>query len=110
MPRFSNRSPALAHTTIAKTMTSVLILSLLSLPIVCLELIVSRCRGCPRHADHRLRGIAALANPLPALRAQLHEARRLMIQALAFMAVPQRLAHNPPRNARPEIIFVVETV
>ncbi len=34
MPRFSRRSPALAHTTIAKTMTSVFTLSLLSRPIV----------------------------------------------------------------------------
>ena len=33
IPRFSIRSPALAHTTIAKTMTSVLIRSLLSLAI-----------------------------------------------------------------------------
>jgi hypothetical protein len=35
IPRFSSKSPALAHTTIAKTMTSVLILSLLSLAIFC---------------------------------------------------------------------------
>ena len=34
MPRFNSRSPTLAHTTIAKTMTSVFILSLLSRPIV----------------------------------------------------------------------------
>jgi hypothetical protein len=34
IPRFSSKSPALAHTTIAKTMTSVLILSLLSLAIL----------------------------------------------------------------------------
>jgi hypothetical protein len=34
IPRFSNKSPALAHTTIAKTMTSVLIRSLLSLAIL----------------------------------------------------------------------------
>jgi hypothetical protein len=33
IPRFSIKSPALAHTTIAKTMTSVLIRSLLSLAI-----------------------------------------------------------------------------
>src|SRR6266403_2417192 len=86
MPRFSRRSPALAHTTIAKTMTSVLILSLLSLPIVCFELIVSGYRRCFRHADHRLRGIAALPNPLPAFRTQLQEARRLVIQAFALVA------------------------
>jgi hypothetical protein len=33
IPRFSSRSPALAHTTIAKTITSVLIRSLFSLAI-----------------------------------------------------------------------------
>jgi hypothetical protein len=34
MPRLSNKSPAFAHTTIAKTMTSVLIRSLFSLAIL----------------------------------------------------------------------------
>src|SRR6266481_1078548 len=71
IPRFSIRSPALAHTTIAKTMTSVLIRTLLSLAIS-RGLVVSGSRRRFRHGDHRLLVIlAALASPLEALGAQL---------------------------------------
>src|SRR6266849_10149963 len=79
IPRFSIRSPALAHITIAKTITSVLILSLRSLAIFC-GLVVSGNRSCLRHGDHGLVVVlAALAGPLQSLRAQRQEFRRLMI-------------------------------
>src|SRR5258708_40307082 len=64
IPRFSIRSPALAHTTIAKTIMSVLIRSLLSLAIL-RGLAVSGSRRRFRHGDHRLLVIlAAFARPL----------------------------------------------
>src|SRR5258707_8585490 len=94
MPRFSIRSPALAHTTIAKTMTSVLIRSLLSLAIL-RGLVVSGSRRRFRHGDHRLLVVlAALACPLEALGAQLQEFRSFGVQALALMAVPERFLHD----------------
>src|ERR1700739_5143423 len=66
MPRFSIRSPALAHTTIAKTMTSVLIRSLLSLAIF-RGLVVPGSRRRLRHGNHGLLVIlAALARPFQA--------------------------------------------
>src|SRR6266849_6849335 len=88
MPCFSIRSPALAHNTIAKTITSVLIRSLFSLAIL-RGLVVSRCRGRPRHGNHGLVVIlAALTHPLQALRSQLQEFGRFGIQALPFVAIP----------------------
>src|SRR5260370_40926432 len=110
IPRFSIRSPALAHTTIAKTMTSVLIRSLLSLAIL-RRLVVSGSRRRFRHGDHRLLVIlAALASPLEALGAQLYEFRSFGVQALALMAIPQRFLHEAPNDLGPEIIFVIEAV
>src|SRR5438309_11452229 len=89
IPRFNIRSPALAHTTIAKTMTSVLIRSLLSLAIL-RGLVVSGSRRRFRHGNHRLLVIfAALTRPSQALGAQLQEFRGFRIQTLALMAVPQ---------------------
>src|SRR6267143_2750600 len=78
MPRFSIRSPALAHTTIAKTMTSVLIRSLLSLAIW-RGLIVAGSGRRSRHGNHGLVVIAALACPLQAFRAQLQELRCFVV-------------------------------
>src|SRR6266852_8771595 len=97
IPRFSIRSPALAHTTIAKTMTSVLIRSLLSLAIW-RGLVVSRSRRRPRHGNHRLVVIAALACPLQALRAQRQELPCFVVQALPLVAVPERFLHDAPRD------------
>src|ERR1700740_110461 len=110
MPRFSSRSPALAHTTIARTMTSVLIRSRFSLAMEILSgrLVVARNRCGAGHRNHRLFDVAALPHPLQSLRAQFQEARRLMVQTLPFVAVPQRLTHNPPRNFKTEIIIVIE--
>src|ERR1700739_2162422 len=66
IPRLSIRSPALAHTTIAKTMTSVLIRSLLSLAIF-RGLVVPGSRRRLRHGNHGLLVIlAALARPFQA--------------------------------------------
>src|SRR5260370_23863685 len=88
MPCFSIRSPALAHTTIAETITSVLIRSLFSLAIL-LGLVVSRSRSRPRHGNHGLVVIfAALAHPLQALRAQLQEFGGFAVQTLPFVAIP----------------------
>src|ERR1700674_3891720 len=109
IPRFSIRSPALAHTTIAKTMTSVLIRSLLSLAIL-LRLIVSGSRRRPGYGDHGLVEIAALAHPLQSLRAQSQEFRSFVVQAFPLVAVPQRFLHDAPDNLRPEVIFIIETV
>src|ERR1700674_746797 len=110
MPRFSIRSPTLAHTTIVRTMTSVLIRSLCSLDMYC-GLVVSGSGGGLRHGNHRLfQFAAAFSRPLPALRAQFEEGSRFLIEALALVAVPQRFAHDAPDDPRPEIIFVVEAV
>src|SRR5438552_12247822 len=96
IPRFSIRSPALAHTTIARTMTSVLIRSLRSLAMsiyFVVRLVVARNRRSPRHGDNRLVDIAALPYPLPTFRAQLQKACRLVVQALPVVAVPQPFTH-----------------
>src|SRR6266852_6695767 len=108
MPRFSIRSPALAHTTIAKTMTSVLIRSLLSLAIL-RGLVVSGSRRRFRHGDHRLLVVlAALTRPFQALRAQLQEFRGLRIQAFPFVAVPQRFLHDAPHHFGTEVILIIK--
>src|SRR5260370_2600623 len=109
IPRFSIRSPALAHTTIAKTMTSVLIRSLLSLAIS-RGLVVSGSRRRPRHGNHGLVVIAALACSLQALRAQRQEFPCFVVQALPFVAVPERLLHDAPGDPGPEVILIIETV
>src|SRR6266851_621492 len=110
IPRFSIRSPALAHTTIAKTMTSVLIRSLLSLAIL-RGLVVSGSRRRFRHGNHRLLVIlAALARPFQALRAQLQEFRGFGIQALALVAVPERFLHDAPYHFGTEVIFIIKAV
>src|SRR5271155_2290388 len=108
--RFSIRSPALAHTTITHTMTSVLIRSLASVAILSKVLIVPGSRRRLRHGNHGLRRVSALPHPLPTLRAQLQEARSLVIEPLALVAVPQRFTHDAPHHARPEVILIVKTV
>src|SRR5260370_41177785 len=110
MPRFSIRSPALAHTTIAKTMTSVLIRSLLSLAIL-RRLVVSGSGRRFRHGNHRLLVIfATLTRPFQALRAQLQKFRGFRIQALALVAVPYCSFDDALNNLGPERIFIVEAV
>src|ERR1700731_1362898 len=109
MPRFSIRSPALAHTTIAKTMTSVLIRSLLSLAILP-GLVVSGSGRRSRHGNHGLVVIATLACPLQTFRAQLQELRCFMVQALPLVAVPERFLHDAPHDLRPEVILIIEAV
>src|SRR5216684_1842652 len=109
IPRFSIRSPALAHTTIAKTMTSVLIRSLLSFAIL-RGLVVSGSRRRSGHGDHGLIEISALLHPLQALRTELQEFRRFGVQALALVAVPQRFFHDAPHNLGPEVILIVEAI
>src|SRR6202030_2832443 len=101
MPRFSIRSPTLAHTTIVRIMTKVLIRIRRSC-LMSRKLIVSGSGGSPRHGDHRLLAVAALAYPLPALGAQLQEIDSFVIQPLAFIAVPQRFAHDAPDDPRTE--------
>src|SRR5438132_3666385 len=84
IPRFNIRSPALAHTTMAKTMTSVLIRSLLSLAIL-RGLVVSGSRGRPGHSRDRNHGfveIAARAHPPQTPGPQLHEFRCLSVRPL----------------------------
>src|SRR5712692_4041838 len=109
IPRFSIRSPALAHTTIAKTMTNVLIRSLLSLGIL-RGSVVSGSRGRSGHGDHRLVEIAALAHPFQALGAQLQEFRCFVIQAFPLVAVPERFLHDAPDYLGPKVILIVEPV
>src|SRR5258708_1810324 len=112
IPRFSIRSPTLAHTTIARTMTSVLIRSLVWLAINKYlgrsSLVVARRWSGARHGNNRLIHIAALPHPLQTFRAQFQEAGRFVIQTLAFVAVPQRFAHDAPRDFRPEVITRIE--
>src|SRR6267378_587457 len=114
IPRFSIRSPTLAHTTIARTMTSVLIRSLVWLAINKYlgraSLVVARRWSGARHGNNRLIDVAALPHPLQTFRAQFQEAGRFVIQALAFVAVPQRFAHDAPRDLRPEVVIVIEAV
>src|SRR5437016_8890550 len=66
IPRFSIRSPALAHTTIAKTIASVLIRSLVSLAIL-RGLVVPGSRGRAGDGDHGLVEVPALLHPLQTL-------------------------------------------
>src|SRR5258707_7818803 len=109
MPRFSVKSPALAHTTIAKTMTSVLMRSLFSLAIL-ERSVVSGSRRCSRHGNDGLVEIAALAHPLQALGAKCQKFRRFVVQALALVAVPQSFLHDAPNHSGPEVILIVEAV
>src|SRR4029077_7152166 len=110
IPRFSIKSPALAHTTISKTMIRALIRSLFSLAIFRM-LVVSGSGGRSRHGNHGFGEIvAALTSPLQALRAQLQEFRGFCVEALAFVAVPQRFLYDAPRDPRSEIIFVVKAI
>src|ERR1700675_5044466 len=108
--RFNNRSPAFAHTTIAHTITRVFTRSLPSVAILSKGLIVPGRRWRFRHGNHGLRRVAALPHPLPTFRAQLQEARCLVIEPLALVGVPQRFADDPPHHAWPEIILIVEPV
>src|SRR5215472_10752395 len=110
IPRFSSRSPTFAHTTMAKTMTSVLIRSLLSLGILG-RLVVSRSRARAGYGNHGLVVfLAAFARPLQALSAKLQEFRGLGVQPFAFMAVPQGLFNDAPHNSWAEIVFIIEAV
>src|SRR5882757_6825928 len=109
MPRFSIRSPALAHTTMAKTMTRVLIRSLLSLAIL-RWLIVAGSGRRSGYGDNGLLEIAALAHPLQAFGAQRQEFGCLVIEAFPLVRVPQRFLHDAPHNLRPEIVLIVEAV
>src|SRR5712671_2399326 len=109
IPRFSIKSPALAHTTIAKTMTSVLIRTLLSLAIS-RGLVVSGSRRRPRHGNHGFVVIAALACPLQALRSQRQELPCLVVQTLPLVAVPECFLHDAPRDSGPEVILIIEAV
>src|SRR5215471_12012865 len=110
MPRFSSKSPALAHTTIAKTITSVLIRSRLSLAILG-GLVVSGSGRCSGHRNHGfVVFLAAFAHPVQALRAQFQEFRCFRIQALPLVAVPQSIFHDAPDDSGPEIVFIVEAV
>src|SRR5438094_6839378 len=110
IPRFNSRSPTFAHTTMAKTMTSVLICSLLSLGILG-KLIVSGSRTRAGYGNHGLVVfLAAFARPLQAFCAELQKFRRFGVQPFAFMAVPQSLFDDAPDDSRPEIVFVVEAV
>src|SRR5881394_2856690 len=86
IPRFSNKSPAFAHTTMAKTMTSVLNRSLFSLGILG-ELIVSGGRTWSGDRNHGLIVfLAALAHPFQALCAQLQELRSFGVQPFPLEA------------------------
>src|SRR5271154_2570237 len=109
MPRLSMRSPMLAQATMQRIMTSVLIRSLCSLDIL-RGLVVSGSRRKFRHGDHGFFDVAALADPLPALGAQLHEAGGFVVEALALVAVPEGFADDAPDDARAEIILVVEAI
>src|SRR6266581_2257555 len=110
MPRLSNKSPAFAHTTMAKTMTSVLNRSRFSLGILG-ELIVSESRTRSGNGNHGLAiFLAALARPLQAFRAQLQKLRRFGVQPLPLVAVPKRLFHDAPDYTRPEVVFIIEAV
>src|SRR5690349_21862975 len=71
IPLLSSRSPTLAHATMAKTMTSVLIRSLLSLGIFG-KLVVSGNRARAGYGNHGLVVfLAAFTRPLQALCAEL---------------------------------------
>src|SRR6266481_2211417 len=108
--RFNIRSPALAQTTIAHTMTSVFTRSLPSVAILSNGSVVPGSRRRLRHGNHGLGYVAAASYPLPAFRTELKEARCFVIEPLAFVRIPQRFAHDPPHNTRPEVVLIIETV
>src|SRR5260370_35594997 len=70
MPRFRSRSPVLAHTTMARIMTRVLIRIRNSCPMR-RKLIVSGVRWRRRHGDHGLIDVSGFTPQLPALAASL---------------------------------------
>src|SRR5215472_2107774 len=72
IPRFSIRSPTLAHTTIAKTIISVLMRNRRSVAIGERSVVAGSGRNFGNR-DHRFVDVAALADPLPALGAKLEE-------------------------------------
>src|SRR5579859_3375701 len=47
---------------------------------------------------------------LPACGTRSHVRNGLLVQTLALVCVPERLAHDPPNNTRTEVIRVVEPV
>src|SRR5215470_8248213 len=110
MPRFNSRSPTFAHTTMAKTMTSVLTRSLLSLAIW-EGLIVSGSGRCSGDGNHWfVVFLAAFTHPFQALSAQLEELRCFRVQAFSLVAIPQSIFHNAPNDSGAEIVFIVEAV
>src|SRR5271154_1964288 len=109
MPRFSIKSPVFAHTTITKTMNKVLMRSRRSW-VILRRLVVSGSRGRRRNGNHGFGCIAAGTRPLPTFRAQLQKRVGFVIQALAFVIVPQRFLHDAPYNLRAEIVLVVKAV
>src|SRR5437764_12577678 len=110
IPLFNSKSPTFAHTTMAKTITSVLIRSLLSLGILG-KLIVSGSGTRTGYGDHGLVVVlAAFARPLQALCAKLQEFRRFRVQPFAFMGVPQSVFDDAPDDSRTEIVLIVEAV
>src|SRR5271165_1552068 len=108
IPRFSRRSPTLAHTTINKTMHRVLNLNLCSCDILS-ELVVSAGGRGPGHRHHRLRRIATATRPLNSLRPKFQELHGFVVEALAFVAIPEGFADDAPGDAGAEIILVIET-
>src|SRR5271163_3942630 len=109
MPRFSIRSPVFAHTTISKTMNRVLMRSRRSC-VILRSLVVSGSRRRRRNGNHGFGGIATRTRPLPTFGAQLQERVGFVIQALAFVIVPQRFLHDAPHDLRAEIVLVVKAV
>src|SRR5580704_13235880 len=110
MARFNIKSPALAQTTMAHTMTRVFIRSLPSVAILSKVLIVPGRRRRLRHGNHGLRRVAALPYPLEALGAQLQKARSFVIEPLALVPVPQGFLHDAPHHTRPEVVLIIKTV
>src|SRR5580692_11229195 len=87
--RFNIKSPALAQTTIAHTMTRVFIRNLPSVAILSKVLIVPGRRRRLRNGNHGLRRVATLTYPLQTLGAQLQKAGGFVIEPLALVPVPQ---------------------
>src|SRR5882724_3975613 len=110
MPRLSIRSPVLAHTTIARIMTSVLIRKRFSLHIMRIGLVVAGSSRASWNENFRFGQIAASFDPLGAFSTEFEKSGGFFVKALALVAVPQRFFHDAPYDFRAEIVVVVEAV
>src|SRR5450755_4418490 len=114
MPRLRSTSPNGPKVTISTRKRNVFT----CIPRTCsMRLRIAGDAGAFAGANRRKRwhgncGLAAAlpASPLPAFGAKLQESGCLVIEALAFVGIPQRFANDAPGHSRAEIISIIKAV